>query len=410
MTIFYIDTIDQWLGITANVLTAAGILGLFFWWVNRCVVRIHIRVPNFPNVNYNMLYIRDGGEGSKIVNKIYSFNKLGSKNTNEEIVSIKIVCNPQLGFQFKCFAELSGNEKEKKEMYPRFKQELEYLGFQSISQLAYDGKVWFLLPNEYLFGQIRASLVESIMNNIWYPTLAKTIYPYHSIIAKVPLRYEDYEIFDHAEYYLEVINQNGSKDELFFGTVEKNEEKNYAKIKASVKIQPGFKPFKFRGIVKLINGNDQTQQVYNALHDSTVKHAEITSEKIRNLGESFSKVLDSDNYSSKDSEKEKAVDIANNLVNLVKKNKSRISGLNANNEIEKLENSLSSFVKRNDTEKTFTDYADDMKSLISSLDFKYDIKVSNKIEKSNIPIEFEDIYKFKKDGDYYIWDPQISKK
>lgn len=405
MQLLFIDTVDQWLGITANVLTAIGILGLFFWWINRCFVRIHIRVPNFPNVNYHMLYIRDGGEGSKIVNKIHSFKKLGSKNTNEELLSIKIACNPQLGFQFKCFAELSGNEKEKKELYPKFKEELEYLGFQSISQLAYDGKVWFLLPNEYLFGQIRASLVENIMNNIWYPTLAKTIYPYHSIIAKVPLRYEDFEIFDHAEYFLEVEKAGGTKDELFFGTVEKNEEKNFAKIKASVKIQPGFKPFKFRGVVKLINGNDASQ-VYKALHDSTVNHAQITSQKIKEIGEGFSKVLDADNYKAENPEKEKALNSAIELVNLVKKNKIKIQNLNSSNDIEKLEFSLNNFVDRNDTDKTFNDYAADLKSLVLSLDFKYDIKVLDKSD-DIIKIEFEDVYKFKKDGDYYIWDPQI---
>lgn len=409
MTLLFIDAVDQWLGITANVLTAAGILGLFFWWVNRCVVRIHIRVPNFPNVNYNMLYIRDGGEGSKIVNKIQTFKKRGSKNSNEEIISIKVVCNPQLGFQFKCFAELSGSEKEKKEIYPKFKQELEYLGFQSISQLAYDGKVWFLLPNEYLFGQIRASMVENIMNNIWYPTLAKVIYPYHTILAKVPLRYNDYEILDHAEYYLQVENQNGTKDELFFGTVEKNEEKNYAKLKAAVKIQPGFKAFKFKGIVKPVNGNDQLKQIYNALHDSTVKHAELTAEKIKKIGLDFSKVLDADNYQSRDENKEKAVDQANDISNLVKKNKTKINELKAGAEISKLEESLSSFIHRNDTEKTFNDYIDDMKLLITSLDFKYDIKVTDRQEENYIPIEFEDVYKFKKDGDYYTWDPQIKK-
>jgi hypothetical protein len=51
--------------------------------VDKSMFRIHIRVPNFPDINYNILYIRDGGEGSKIVNKIHSFKKLNSKNTNE---------------------------------------------------------------------------------------------------------------------------------------------------------------------------------------------------------------------------------------------------------------------------------------------------------------------------------------
>jgi len=409
MTILFIDAVDQWLGITANVLTAIGILGLFFWWINRCVVRIHIRVPNFPDINYNMLYIRDGGEGSKIVNKIHSFKKLNSKNTNEEIISIKIACNPQLGFQFKCFAELSGNEKQKKEIYPKFKQELEYLGFHSISQLAYDGKVWFLLPGEYLFGQIRASLVENIMNNIWYPTLAKTIYPYHSIISKVPLKHEGYEIFDHAEYYLEVENQNGIKDELFFGTLEKNEEQNFAKIKASVKIQAGFKPFKFKGIVKIINGNNETENVFKALQGSTVNHSKIASDKIKNIGEEFSKLLDSDNFSEKDLQKDKAVDTVIDLLSLVKKNKSNIEENSDNNDIEKLELALNSFVDRNKTTNSFSEYAEDLKKVIGSLDFKYDIIVSDIINENTIGIEFEDIYGFRKEGDYYIWDSQIKK-
>lgn len=409
MTFIFIDIIDQWFSILANVLTAIGILGLFFWWINRRVVKINIRVPNFPDINYNMLYIRDGGEGSKIVNKIHSFNKLNSKNNNEEIISIKISCNPQLGFQFKCFAELSGNEKQKKEMYPKFRKELEYLGFNSISELAYDGKVWFLLPSEYLFGQIRASLVENIMNNIWYPTLAKTIYPYHSIIAKVPLKYEDYDIFDHAEYYLEVYNQNGSKDELFFGTLEKNEEKNYAKIKASVKIQAGFKPFKFRGVVKLINGDNETEHVFKALQGSTVNYAEIVAEKIKDIGDKFTGILDADNYSEKDLEKDKAVEVASDLVNLVRKNKSKLKGLSDNEDIEKLELSLKNFVERNNTAKTFSEYASDMKSVIVSLDFKYDIIVSKIINPTTIEIEFEEIYGFKKEDDYYVWNPEIKK-
>jgi hypothetical protein len=407
MTFLFIDSIDQWLGIAANALTAIGILGLFLWWINRCLVRIHIRVPNFPDVNYNMLYIRDGGEGSKIVNKIHSFKKLNSKNTNEEIISIKIACNPQLGFQFKCFAELSGNEKQKKEMYPKFRQELEYLGFHSISQLAYDGKVWFLLPDEYLFGQIRASLVENIMNNIWYPTLAKTIYPYHSIIAKVPLKHDEYEIFDHAEYYLEVQNQNGTKDELFFGTLEKNEEQNYAKIKASVKIQAGFKPFKFKGIVKVINGKNETENVFKSLQGSTVNHSKIASNKIKNIGEEFSKILDAGNYTDKDLQKDKAVDTVGDLLSLVKKNKSKIEENSDNNDIEKLELALNSFVDRNKTEKSFSEYAEDLKKVIGSLDFKYDIIVSDIINEITIGIEFEDVYGFRKDGDYYIWNPEI---
>lgn len=407
MTLLFIETIDQWLSILANVLTALGILGLFFWWINRCVVRIYIRVPNFPDINYNILYIRDGGEGSKIVNKIHAFKKLNSKNTNEEIISIKIACNPQLGFQFKCFAQLSGNEKQKKEMYPKFKQELEYLGFHSISQLAYDGKVWFLLPDEYLFGQIRASIVENIMNNIWYPTLAKTIYPYHSIIAKVPLKHDKYEIFDHAEYYLEVQNQNGTKDELFFGTLEKNEEQNYAKIKASVKIQAGFKLFKFKGIVKIINGNNETENVFKALQGSTVNHSKIASNKIKNIGEDFSKLLDSDNYTEKDLQKDKAVDVVSDLLCLVKKNKSKIEENSNKKDIEKLELALNSFVDRNKTDKSFSEYAEDLKKVIGSLDFKYDIIVSDIINETTIGIEFEDIYGFKKDGNYYVWNPEI---
>ena len=404
---YYFDQVDSWFGLIANVLTALGILGLFIWWVNRRAVKIYIRVPKFPDINYNLLYIRDGGEGSEIVNKIHSFKNLNSKNNNEEIIYIKVICKPQLGFQFKCFSQLSGNEKQKKKIYNAFKPKLEYLGFHSISKLAYDGKVWFLLPEEYLFGQIRASVVENIMNNIWYPTLAKIIYPYHSIIAKVPLYYEDYKFFDHAEYYLEVHHQNGTKDELFFGTLEKNEDENYAKIKASVKIQPGFKPFKFKGIVKLIYGNSETDNVFNALKASTVNYAGITSEKIKKISDEFTSFLNDDNYIEKEIEKNKAVEAACDLTNILRKNKSKMEGLTEHENIEALEESLDNFVSRNKTNKTFLECATDMKSIIASLDFKYDIKVLKIIEDSKIEIEFEDIYGFKKEGDFYIWDPKI---
>jgi hypothetical protein len=302
-------------------------------------------------------------------------------------------------------------EREAKEIYiyPKFKEELEYLGFHSISPLAYDGKVWFLLPDEYLFGQIRASLVENIINNIWYPTLAKTIYPYHSIIAKVPLKHEEYEIFDHAEYYLEVENQNGTKDEIFFGILEKNEEQNYAKIKASVKIQAGFRPFKLKGIVKVINGKNETENVYKALQDSTVNHSKIASNKIKNIGEEFSKILDADNYTDKDLQKDKAVDTVSNLVSLVKKNKSKIDEHYESKGLEKLKLALKMFVDRNKTEKSFSEYAEDLTKVIGSLDFKYDIIVSDKINDATIGIEFEDVYGFKKDGNQYIWNPEIKK-
>lgn len=404
---YYFEQVDSWFGLLANVLTAIGILGLFLWWINRRAVKIYIRVPKSSDINYNLLYIRDGGEGSEIVNKIHPFKNLNSKNNNEEIIYIKVICKPQLGFQFKCFAQLSGNEKEKKKIYNEFKPKLEYLGFHSISKLAYDGKVWFLLPEEYLFGQIRASVVENIMNNIWYPTLAKVIHPYHSIIAKVPLTYEDYSFFDHAEYYLEVHNQNGTKDELFFGTLEKNEAKNYAKIKASVKIQAGFKPFKFRGIVKLINGNNETENVFNALKASTINYAGITSEKINSIGHEFTDFLDDDNYIDKEIEKNKAVETANNLANLLRKNKSKLKGLDENEDILVLEESLDKFVSRNKTDKTFLECAKDMKSIIASLDFKYDIKVLKIIDDSTIEIDFEDIYGFKKEEGWYTWDPKI---
>ncbi len=404
---YYFEQVDSWFGLLANALTAIGILGLFIWWINRRAVKIYIRVPKFPDINYNLLYIRDGGEGSEIVNKIHSFKNLKSKNNNEELIYIKVICKPQLGFQFKCFAQLSGNEKQKKEIYKEFKPKLEYLGFHSISKLAYDGKVWFLLPEEYLFGQIRASVVENIMNNIWYPTLAKIIYPYHSIIAKVPLYYEDYNFFDHAEYYLEVFNQNGIKDELFFGTLEKNEDKNYAKIKASVKIQPGFKPFKFRGIVKLINGNNETENVFNALTASTVNYAGITSEKIKYIGDEFTDFLDDDNYIEKEVEKNKAIEAACDLANLLRKNKSKMKELTENDDIVALEKSLDKFVSRNKTKKTFLECATDMKSIIASLDFKYDIKVLKIINDSKIEIAFEDVYGFKKEEGLYAWDPKI---
>lgn len=407
MFTYYFEQVDSWFGLLANALTAIGILGLFIWWVNRRAVKIYIRVPKFPDINYNLLYIRDGGEGSEIVNKIHSFKNLKSKNNNEELIYIKVICKPQLGFQFKCFAQLSGNEKQKKEVYKEFKQKLKYLGFHSISKLAYDGKVWFLLPEEYLFGQIRASVVENIMNNIWYPTLAKIIYPYHSIIAKVPLYYEGYSFFDHAEYYLEVYHQNGTKDELFFGTLEKNEDKNYAKIKASVKIQSGFKPFKFRGIVKLINGTHETENVFNALKGSTINYAGVTSKKIKNIGDEFSDFLKGDNYIEKEQEKRKAVETACDLASMIRKNKSKMIDLTENNDLEILEESLNKFVSRNKTEKTFSECATDMKSIITSLDFKYDIKVQKILNDSKIEIEFEDVFGFKKEGDFYIWDPKI---
>jgi len=405
----YFDQVDSWFALLANVLTAFGILGLFLWWINRRAVKIYIRVPKFPDINYNMLYIRDGGEGSEIINKIHSFKKLNSKNNNEDLLYIRVICKPHLGFQFKCFAQLSGNEKQKKEAYPEFKKKLKYLGFHSISKLAYDGKVWFLLPEEYLFGQIRASVVENIINNIWYPTLAKIIYPYHSIIAKVPLCHEDYNFFDHAEYYLAVYHQNGTRDELFFGTLEKNEHENYAKIKASVKIQPGFKPFKFRGIVKLINGNHETKNVFKALKNSTVNYAGITSEKIKNIGEEFMGFLDNDNYIKQDLEKNKAVDTASNLAGLLRKNKSKMEGLVEEKDLDILEQSLDNFVSRNKTDKTFSECAAEMKSIIASLDFKYDIKVLKILDDSTIEIEFEDVYGFKKEGNFYVWDPEILK-
>ncbi len=404
------EEIDAWFSLLANVLTAFGILGLFFWWINRRLVKIHIRVPNIPDINYNMLYIRDGGEGSKIVNKIHSFKKLNSHNTNEEIISIKIDCKPQLGFQFKCFAEVGGNEKQKKEIYPRFRKELEYLGFQSIDQLAYDGKVWFLLPNEYLFGQIRASLVENIMNNIWYPTLAKRIYPYHSIIAKVPIRYDDYNLIDQAEYYLEVIYENGTKEEIFFGTLEVNEAKNYIKLKASVKIKPNFKPFKFRGIVKSINGKSEIDNIFAALDGSTANYKKITSEKIQKISKVFSNMLDEDSYSEKDHKKSLATETASELINLVRKNQSKIKDLSIDDDIMELDSSLNNFVKRNKVEKSFFEYAEEVKNILTSLEFKYDIEVSKIINDSTIEIRFDDFYKFKKEGDYYIWNPKIKQK
>ena len=92
----YFDQVESWIGLLANILTTLGILGLFLWWINRRSVKIYIRVPKFPDINYNLLYIRDGGEGSEIVNKIHSFKNLKSKNNNEELIYIKITCKPQL--------------------------------------------------------------------------------------------------------------------------------------------------------------------------------------------------------------------------------------------------------------------------------------------------------------------------
>jgi hypothetical protein len=47
--------------------------------------------------------------------------------------------------------------------------------------------------------------------------------------------------------------------------------------------------------------------------------------------------------------------------------------------------------------------------VICSLDFKYDIIVSDKINGATIGIEFEDVYGFKKDGNQYVWNPEIKK-
>ncbi len=397
---------EVYLSIVANALTAIGIGVIGLYWFYQRRVKIQIIVPNISDANYKMLFVREGGDGTKLVNKTVSFKDVAIINETEKIISIKIRCNPRLGFQFKCFVELLGTDKQNRTNYKILKKKLLSLEFKDISPLAYDGKVWYLLPHEYLFGQINISPLESIKNNIWYPTLAKKIYPYHSIKLKVPIKCEGENVFDENEYVLETTTNN-QKEIIYFKLLESNENENYALIKASIQLTEKLSEVKYRFFLETLT--DDTERIMNLLNNATNKKSEQLDVKIKDGINEFLEFRNNKGSISNLREEEE-IDIAMKLRKIIKNGNAEFIKNIKDNALKSFENELQTIIEINSKKITSSEYMKHLFELIESYNRDYDIK-NMKIDKAgSIIFMVDEVVNLNGNNYEYFWNAQMLKK
>jgi len=398
---------DVYLSIIANLLTAIGIGALGLYWFYQRRVKIQIIVPNIPNSNYKLLFVREGGDGSKLVNKSIVFKDYAIVDETEKIISINIRCNPRLGFQFKCFVELLGTDKQNRANYKILKKKLVSLGFEDISPLAYDGKVWYLLPQEYLFGHIKISPLENIVNNIWYPTLAQKIYPYHSIKLKVPVNCEGENVFDENEYTIETITNN-QKETIFFKLLKTDENENYALIKASIQLTDILSEVKYRFFIE--TSPDYTERTINLLNSATDRKTVQLDAKLKDcINEFLSFRNNKDSFENLRKEKEE-LNIAKKLQKIVKNGNAGFINTLDENVLSSFENELQTIIELNSKKITSLEYMKHLFELAESYNRNYDI-TNMKIEKSGfIAFMANESVNIKGDKYEYHWKAKVIKK
>ncbi len=404
-----IENMDKILSIVANFLTAGGILGFIYWWTNKSFVRIYLRVPDYDKVSWKMLYIRDGGEGTKIENKVMKFKEYKSKNPGEAIVGIRVTSNPRQGFQFKCFAELTGTDKQNEALYPEFKEHMEKMGFLQVEGMAYDGKVWFLLPEEYKLGKIKASPVENIINNIWYPTLSKTIYPYMSISVRVPLQVGETDLFSNVDFYLESFSEKKERKRYYFDVVEKRKPENCALIKVSVKITSEFNPFRFKVYVHPRSAMD-IQKFYDKLMYITDNNKEIMRHNLMVAIDEFRVMLkEYQAQPSKSGEPDEDVLEVKAVYDAL--NERKQTYFPENEVVKAAESDIQDFLKDKFNRKSLHDQAKDIQDILHAFDYDYTIKPFKTESDQRIEILFdENTGFFRNESDNtYLWKPGIKK-
>jgi hypothetical protein len=404
-----IESMDKILSIVANFLTAGGILGFIYWWTNKSFVRIYMRVPDYKNVNWKMLYIRDGGEGTNIENKVMKFREYKSKNPGESIVGIKVKSNPRLGFQFKCFAEFTGTDKQNENLYPEFKTHMEKMGFHQVEGMAYDGKVWFLIPEEYKLGKIKASPVENIINNIWYPTLSKTIYPYMSISARVPLKAGETDLFSNVDFYIESFTRKKERKRYYFDVVEKSEAENCALIKASVKITSEFNPFRFK-VYMHPRASVDTKLIRDKLCYITDNNKEEVRQNLMDAITEFRTLLKE--YQTKSAESDGPdEDVIQVKAVYEALNERKESHFPQNDVVRAAESDMESFLKDNFNRKSLRDQAREIQDILHAFDYDYTIRAANSDPDQRIEILLDENTGFfrNESDDTYLWKPGIKK-
>jgi len=401
-----LQSMDKILSIVANFLTAGGILGFIYWWTNKRYVRLYLRVPQYAGVKWKMLYIRDGGEVSNIENKELKFKKYKSKNPGETIIGIKVKINPRLGFQFKCFAELTGTDRQNKAIYPELKSKMMQMGFNHVEGMAYDGKVWFLVPEEYKIGTIKASPVENIINNIWYPTLSKVIYPYVSISTRVPLMAGETDLFTNMEYYIESYNNKAEKQRYYFDVVKRKEMENCALIKASIKITSEFKPLQFKVFMHPRSSVD-SKWIFDQLQF-------ITDNKKEDLKGKLSQELQEFSLGLKNNKKKRTISKdEEDLVSEIKTLRHQLHerkqmGFIEDEAIRFADIEMKNYLEVN-SKKSLIEQARIIQEIMQALDFEYNIEPENIDNEGRIEISFVENFCFRREKGYYYWEPGIKK-
>ncbi len=398
---------DVYLSIIANTLTAIGIGALGLYWFYQRKVKIQIIVPNILNANYKLLFVREGGDGTKLVNKTVSFKDIAIVDETEKIISINIRCNPRLGFQFKCFIELLGTDKQNRTNYKILKKKLVSLGFEDISPLAYDGKVWYLLPQEYLFGHIKISPLENIVNNIWYPTLAQKIYPYHSIKLKVPIICEGENVFDENEYTLETTTNN-QKETIFFKLLKSNENENYALIKASIQLTEILSKVKYRFLLETPSEN--TENIMNLLNNATNRKTEQLDKKLKDGINEFLEFRNNKESIANLRKEKEEMDIALKIRKVIINGNAGFLNTLEDTALKSFENELQTIIKTNSKKISSTEYMKHLFELMESYNRDYDINNMKVDKEGSITFMADEDVNLKGNNYEYFWNATMIKK
>lgn len=187
----------------------------------------------FNYFKVKVLIIREGSE-SKLENRL-----LDVRFDNKGLANFHTIYNTTLGFEFKCFLELNSdldlNNVERDKLTEIFQRDMKYMGYQEVSRITLDNRIWFLFPDVMQIGVICASEREAIRNNIYYPTLPNLINPHLVLGIKIPVAYNGINFIEEMKFILQIID---AKKEIVykkaFNIESQNDKLNMATLKLPV--------------------------------------------------------------------------------------------------------------------------------------------------------------------------------
>jgi hypothetical protein len=141
----------------------------YFAWFGKKDGELGVRAPIILRLNpqlqgmdlkFGLLHVRDGKDEVKdsgpLLNKEIAFHEIDRRGTLQAVV----VYPENIGFQFKCFVDIKGNDFEK------VKKALEDNGFTEISQGGGKAsRIWFILPEYKTY-----KTVDGLLDNFYYPS------------------------------------------------------------------------------------------------------------------------------------------------------------------------------------------------------------------------------------------------